>query len=293
MAADRAVSEPVGTTEVAAVSPAERLERGLLLRWPVCPFPLPCEADRALLFRQRLGSRAHKNISYDPRTGEAHGFRRQSAVETEQLHRVLGAFSEAARSWLVGLLPEYADHWRLDRATFRPDEEAVRPLRWNARNDLVHIDAFPTRPTHGWRILRLFVNLNPADDRVWATSENFATLLERFGAEVGLPPWRLDLWSWLRPHGRRPAYDDFMLRFHHFLKANDDFQERCPKRYWYFPPGSAWLLFTDGLSYADLRGQFALEHSFFIAPHSLVLPDQAPAAILDRLCRGPGLGRAA
>jgi hypothetical protein len=290
MATDRVVSEPTLAAD---------LERGTLLRWPACPFSLPPEADRGFLFHQRVGG-VHKNISFDPHTGLAAGFRRRSTADTERLHQILAGFSRSASQWLADTLPQYATHWKLDRASFRPDEEAVRRLRWKARNDLLHIDAFPTRPTHGWRILRLFVNLNPTDPRVWVTSDNFATLLERYGREVGLPTgsgwvhrWRLDLVSWLQASGRRSHYDAFMLRLHDYLKGNDDFQERCPKRYWSFPPGSAWLLFTDGLSYADLRGQHALEHSFFIAPASLALPDQSPAALLDRMGRGTGLNRAA
>lgn len=297
MAMDRVPSE----STLAAGAPAERLERGNILRWPVCPFDLPSEPDRLLLFQQRVGG-AHKNISFDPHTGMAAGFRRRSTEETERLHQILAGFSRSASQWLADTLPQYAAQWKLDRASFRPDEEAVRRLRWKARNDLLHIDAFPTRPTHGWRILRLFVNLNPTDPRVWVTSDNLATLLQRYGREVGLPAcsssgwvhrWRQELASWLQSGGRRSHYDAFMLRLHDFLKGNDNFQERCVKRYWSFPAGSAWLLFTDGLSYADLRGQYALEHSYFIAPESLALPDQAPAALLDRMCRGIESRRAA
>src|SRR5207245_630655 len=96
--------------------------------------------------------------------------------------------------------------------------------------------------------------------RIWVTSEPFSRLLERYGREVGLPA-RTGLGlrrrltdSVLRlfnPH-RPPnsVYDDFMLRFHDFLKGNDTFQEHCPKRYWTFPPGSAWIVFTDTVSHA-------------------------------------------
>ena len=35
---------------------------------------------------------------------------------------------------------------------------------------------------------------------------------------------------------------------------------------------------TGRLSHAELRGQYALEHSFFVAPESLVLPAESPLA---------------
>ncbi len=154
------------------------LERGEVVYYPVCPFPLLDEADRVFLLGQELGRAAHKNISYDPDSGRAGGFARRSAEQVYRLRRILATFSDLATEWLGQALPRYRDGWRLDRVSFRPIEEATRVARLSARNDLIHVDAFPTRPTNGWRLLRVFVNLNPTDARVWVTSEPFAKLLE-------------------------------------------------------------------------------------------------------------------
>jgi hypothetical protein len=83
--------------------------------------------------------------------------------------------------------------------------------------------------------------------------------------------------------GRLSAYDEFMLRMHHFLKRNEEFQERARKRFFRFAPGTAWLAFTDGFCHAELRGRFALEHSFFVKPQSLLFPEQAPIALWQKL----------
>src|SRR5262249_44669165 len=91
----------------------------------------------------------------------------------------------------------------------------------------------------------------------------------------------------------RSPYDAFMHRFHNFLKANAEFQEKGTKRFWSFPPNSAWMVFTDTVSHAALRGRFALEHSYFIAPHAVPLPGESPAALLERACGVPVLSRAA
>jgi hypothetical protein len=280
-----------------------RLERGEVLYYPVCPFALPAGADRQFLCEQRLGGRAHKNISFDPHTGQTAGYRRKSAEQDERLRELLAAFARSGTAWLADTLPGYARAWRLDRVSFRPEEEATRKLRLKARNDLLHIDAFPSRPTNGYRILRLFANINETEPRVWVTSEPFAKLFSRFGHEVGLPTqpgfdWARQLphrlLSLFRPHrSARSLYDAFMLRFHDFLKANDWFQEKAPKQFWKFPPGSAWLVMTDTASHAALRGRFALEHSYFIAPRTLVLPEEAPAALLLRACGVPVLNQAA
>jgi len=279
------------------------LERGEVIYYPVCPFPLPVVDEMAFLLRQRLASRAHKNVSYNPARGKASGYRRESAEQEERLRRLLADFARGVTTWLAATLPRYAGAWKPDLVSYRPVEEATRKLRLKARNDLLHVDAFPTRPTNGWRILRAFANVNPTEPRVWVTSEPFARLLERYGAAAGLPGENGGDWVWrvrdsvlrlLRPGRRsRSPYDAFMLRLHDYLKANEAFQERTPKRFWKFPPGSAWLAITDTCSHAVLRGRFALEHSYFLAPQSLALPDESPAALLARQCGRQVLARAA
>jgi hypothetical protein len=39
---------------------------------------------------------------------------------------------------------------------------------------------------------------------------------------------------------------------------------------------------TDACSHAVLRGRFALEHSFFVSPSVLAVPEESPAALLAR-----------
>ena len=92
---------------------------------------------------------------------------------------------------------------------------------------------------------------------------------------------------------RRSAYDAFMLRFHDHLKLSEEFQERGPKKLWTFPPGSAWLAMTDTCSHSVLRGRYALEHSYFIAPETLALPDESPAALLTMACAARAPAKAA
>jgi hypothetical protein len=279
------------------------LERGEVHYYPVCPFPLPEGDDRRFLLEQQLGGRVHKNIGYDPRTGKTSGFRRLDEAQAERLRQLLADFSRTTTEWLGQTLPAYRGCWKLDRVSFRPEEEATRRLRLTARNDLLHVDAFPSRPTNGWRILRVFANINLTEPRVWATSEPFGKLLQVYGPQVGLPKAGSSIWTQRLRQGllgifrpgkpRRSAYDEFMLRFHNFLKTNEQFQDRCRKRIWSFPPGSAWMVMTDTASHAALRGRFALEHSYFIAPQTLTLPHESPAALLERACGLPVLKPAA
>jgi hypothetical protein len=274
----------------------ERLERGEVVYFPVCPFPLPAGDDRAFLLQQQLGAFKHKNVSFDPASGRAAGFVRRDDAQAERLTQTLADFARGVTDWLGRALPRYRGGCLPDRVSYRPQEEATRKLRHTARNDLLHVDAFPSRPSQGNRILRVFANLNPSEPRVWATSFPFAALLARYGEAAGLPGLRPRGWleqlgeavlGLFRPHRRRRSpYDSFMLRFHDYLKRHDEFQERAPKRLWKFPPGCAWMAMTDTCSHAVLRGRFALEHSYFVSPTVLVLPDESPEALLTR-CGDP------
>ena len=74
-----------------------------------------------------------------------------------------------------------------------------------------------------------------------------------------------------------------MLKFHHFLKGNEEFQRTTPRSRWEFPPQSTWLVFTDMVSHAVLSGQFALEQTFIVSRRSLVDTEKAPVSILERM----------
>ncbi len=267
--------------------PEATLEKGEVVFFPKAPFALPEGDELLFLLRQSMGGAVHKNISYNPHTGKVGGFARRDPEQVERLRAVLAGFSRAVRDWTPAALPQYQDGLEADRVSFRPEEEATRKLRRSARNDLLHVDAFPGRPAKGRRILRVFANINPKEPRVWATSDPLHVLLAQHGAAVEQVSAR---WvsrltrrvvDWVHSaQKRRDDSDWFMLRLHHFLKGNDDFQQRCPRKLWHFPPGSVWLAMTDGCSHAVLRGCYALEHSFFIAPEKLVCPEVAPGRLL-------------
>jgi hypothetical protein len=269
-------------------SAEERLERGEVLFWPTAPFAVPEGDDRAFLLQQRRSGLGHKHICHNPHTGETTGFMRQSAEQAERLRTILANFSRGVTHWLGEVLPRYRGGCEPDRATFRPEEEAIRRVRLNARNDLLHVDAFPTRPARGRRILRIYANLHPTDPRIWATSEPLPRLLSRYSGRLRRSSvgWMQTLGANVRallhpPQERHSPADLFMLRLHDALKRDVRFQQKGSRRLWRFPPGSAWLVMTDGCSYAELRGQYALEHSFFVAPKVLACPELAPAALIE------------
>jgi hypothetical protein len=281
-------------------SPRERalwlcsqLESANILFFPRTPFNISSH-DREFLLNQKQTRRAfHKNIAYHPLEDRLTGVTNASAPEADRLLAILRSYSERVTQFLTQLLPPYAGRSRRDFASYRPIEERDRPARIRVRSDLPHVDAFPTRPTNGGRILRVFTNLNPARNRVWITSEPFQVLAARFARQVGMPRRRTNgfLSGILRaidwPGANRSAYDRFMHRFHNFLKESARFQAECPKQRWEFPPDSTWLVFTDMVSHAVLEGQFALEQTFIISREAMVLPEQAPISVLEKLAGHP------
>ena len=269
------------------------LEEGHVLFFRRIPFELPADDRRFLLERRQTGAVYHTNIAYRPESDRVSGVIRSGREELERLREILRRFSETAVRFTGELLPRYASRWKIDYASFRPQEEAGRSLSRHARNDLLHVDSFPTRPTSGDRIFRVFANINPEADRVWRTGETFEELAERFAVSSGLlekvtrPGIGRKLMGAAASAGlpvpTRPPYDEFMHRFHNFLKESDDYQENARAQRLSFPPGSSWMVFTDMVSHSVLSGRYALEQTFLIARASLLLPQKAPIAILERL----------
>ncbi|MGB6608759.1 MAG: Kdo hydroxylase family protein, partial [Acidobacteriaceae bacterium] len=89
------------------------------------------------------------------------------------------------------------------------------------------------------------------------------------------------------PSLKRSPYDDFMMRFHNFLKENPRFQAHCPKYSFQFPSGSSWMVYTDTVPHAVLAGQYALEQTFLVRPEAMVRPEISPLRILEDIAHAP------
>lgn len=277
----------------------EQLEDGRILFFDGLPFEFP-EGDRSFLVSQRLGdSRFHKNISYRPKQDVLRGFASGDAAAAQRLREVMRRYSQQTIQFLSRLLRPYASGWSLDYASFRPEAEQDRKLPVRKRNDLLHVDAFPSRPTHGGRILRCFTNINPTEARIWHTTDPFAELARRYAQDAGLANIAArrgpGLEGMLRALGRalglgleaQSPYDRFMLHFHDYLKENTRFQQDCPKTRLAFPPGSTWLAFTDSVPHAVLSGQYAVEQTLIVPVAALVSPEKSPLRVLEGLAGRP------
>jgi len=211
------------------------LEEGNILFFEKTPFELPADEVQFLLSQKQSEAGYHKNIAYRPAPDRLTGYGQGSGADRDKLQAIMRRFSRSVMEFTRRLLAPYGESLSVDFASFRPQQEAGRQIRQRARNDLLHVDSFPTRPSHGNRILRVFTNINPTEPRVWVTAETFDRLAARFAGSGGMPlpkgvasgPRRVltRLARAVRLHGlARSPYDDWMLRFHHFLKANQEFQ---------------------------------------------------------------------
>lgn len=275
----------------------EQLESGDILYFPHTPVPLSDEELAFLRGQGQTGSRMHKNVAYKPAADKLSGYDEQlGAADIERLRATMQKYSRAVTHFLQGFLAPYQGRWKLDYASFRPQEEENRDLPLRKRNDLLHTDAFPTRPTYGARILRFFNNINPQRTRNWITTEPFESLAPKFTpGQLPLPAPQSSAGRMLRaaarvtaldkavPSLKRSPYDDFMMRFHNFLKENETFQRDCVKHPSQFPPGSSWMVYTDTVGHAVLSGQYALEQTFLVAPEAMVKPEVSPLGVLERL----------
>ena len=271
-------------------NPCGELENGNILFFKEIPFEFPQEEINFLLMQKQGSAGGRKNIAYKPQIDRVTNHQSGNPAERERLHQILRNYSQRVTSFLSTFLAPYAARWSHDYASFRPFQEKGRKLRLRARNDLLHVDAFPTRPTDGARILRFFTNINPTEPRIWNTSTPFSELVDQFLGTKGFPVLRsyshFPFARFFRTLLRiRSPYDAFMLRMHHFMKENEQFQKECPKDRWEFPPLSCWAVFTDQVSHAALAGQYALEQTFLIPRSALLSPELSPIGILERIAK--------
>jgi hypothetical protein len=274
------------------------LEAGGILYFPETPVRIPPADLQFLLGQRQTGSNLHKNIAYKPGRDQLSGVDQNSTSPSElaQLQAVMRRYSASVEGFLAGFLSPYERRWRLDYASFRPLEEEGRDLPVRRRNDLLHTDAFPTRPTRGWRILRFFHNIHPTRTRDWVVGDPFPRVVKVFSPSRLAPPRpdgpvvrtakklaKATGLANLVPQWKRTPYDAFMMQLHNSMKEDSEFQSKCAREEVKFAPGSSWMVFTETVPHAVLGGQYALEQTFLVDPAAMVTPSSAPIAVLEQM----------
>ncbi len=259
------------------------LERGKVLYFPNLRFAI--EGDEATLLDPALADPNRKNISLEQQGGALRGVLGDAATQLA-VRALIARYQTSAHSLVDGLFPEYRGKLRAAPTSLRLLQVETRHSSWRKDDSRLHVDAFPSRPNRGERILRVFANINPhGAPRVWRVGEPFEQMAKRFLPRIKpqLPgaAWLLEQLRITK--SRRSEYDHLMLHLHDGMKADLDYQQSCPQQTMPFPAGSIWVCFSDQTSHAVMSGQFMLEQTFFLPVRAMAEPECAPLGILERL----------
>jgi len=257
------------------------LEAGGVLFMPTLVFALQ-DDERDFLSPATAGQ--GKNVSFDGARNRLSGSNADASSQ-RRLQAMLARYAESSRSLLRGLLPHYASTLQQARTSFRTVEIAGRDISWRKDDTRLHVDSFPSSPTGGDRILRVFSNVNPnGQSRAWRLGEPFEAVSRRFLPQIRGPlPGASQVLRRLGITKRlRSDYDHFMLGLHDRMKADLDYQANASQSDVGFPPGSSWIVYTDQVSHAAMGGQHAFEQTFHLPVAGMLDPAQAPLGILER-----------
>jgi hypothetical protein len=261
----------------------DALEAGRVLLMAELPFRVA--ADEMFLLSPKIMGSERKNISLDP-TSRRLGNTSLDGEGAAQLVAMMQRFGDSAERLLHDLLPAYAPALERARTSFRPAEIAGRSYSPRHDDRLLHVDAFPSRPMGGRRILRLFCNIAPdGAARAWRVGEPFPDFARQFLPRMGLglpgSAWLLEQLGVTK--GRRSEYDRMMLRLHDMAKLDATYQSGAPKAEIAFAAGTTWFCFTDQVLHAALSGHCALEQTFHVPVVAMTHPERSPLRVLEML----------
>lgn len=260
----------------------EVLESGKVLYFPKLNFTL--QDNEAPLLDPAIADPKRKNISLAASGGVLHGVLADD--KQQPVRELVGRFQQQACALVDGLFPEYRQRLRTAPTSLRLMQVEGRQTSWRKDDSRLHIDAFPSRPNYGERILRVFTNVNPSGaPRVWRVGEPFEQMAKRFLPRIKSPfPGSARLLHWLHiTKSPRSRYDHLMLNLHDAMKADMEYQRSCDQETMPFPQGAVWICFSDQTSHAVMSGQHMLEQTFFLPVTAMAKPEWAPLGILQRL----------
>jgi len=263
------------------------IESGAVLSFPQLPFSLSPDERRFLDPRWADGKA--KNISLrwgdGPQRGEMRGAAGEAA-DLAALRAMIVRYAECSEAFALRLFPHYRGFLERGNTSFRPVDVAGRETSWRKDDTRLHIDAFPSNPMHGTRLLRVFCNVNPnGRPREWRVGEDFESHAKRYLPTIAPPlpgsAWLLETTGITKR--RRTEYDHLMLQLHDRAKADAEFQRASPQARVDFAPGTTWVVFSDQVLHAAMAGQHMMEQTFYLDADHQQRPEASPRGVLERL----------
>jgi hypothetical protein len=264
-----------------------QLESGSILYFPQLPFTL--SENEKIFLTPKFSDPSSKNISYHSVRNKLYGVRKLNDDQRNQLKTMLNRYVQHSQTLVRNLLPLYQAHLIMGRTSFRPVQISGRQTSYRKDDKRLHVDAFPSSPNQGKRIIRVFCNINPQDDRVWRIGEPFENVAKRFAPAIPKPiPGSAALLHLLNiTKTKRTAYDHYMLRMHDRMKEDEHYQQTVSQQEVRFPPASSWIVQTDHVSHAAMQGQYLLEQTFYLPIHAMKNPELSPQRVLENLLQQP------
>lgn len=269
---------PASTQEAAL----QAIEAGEVVYFPSLAFEI---RQPELKFLNPSTVQGSKNVSYNPATQRVGGTAIEGA-ELDELRELLSRFSNDTGRLVSELFPSYRSGVRHGRTSLRPVEIAGRASSWRADDTRLHVDTFPSTPTRGDRILRVFSNVNPEGrPRVWKIGGRFEAVARRYHPVLRAPAWgkHAAMYALRITKGMRTPYDDYMLQLHDRMKADQEYQTAGDQFTHSFPAGSTWMVYTDQVPHAALSGIHQLEQTFYLPVTSLRNQGSSPLRVLEGL----------
>lgn len=262
----------------------QHLERGEILYFPELAFTLT--PDEQQFLSPDYADPHAKNISYNAEQHKLWGVQHLSNKQHVQLKCMLDRFCRYSTEFIQKLLPRYKEKLMVGRTSYRPLQISHRKTSYRKDDKRLHVDAFPSAPNQGKRILRLFTNINPHHEpRIWRLGEPFPKVAEQFIPKINKPiPGSAALLRFLKiTKSYRTLYDHYMLKMHDLMKADEHYQKEAKQQEIQFPSGSSWIVQTDHVSHAAMQGQYVLEQTFYLPVNAMQDQSHAPLRILEKI----------
>ena len=258
------------------------LEGGFAICLPNLPFVLT--EDETKFLSQRWSDQKSKNISLRPRGGLRGA--RGSDADLVALRAMIQRYADQATQLVSALFPDYIPNLTTANTSFRPFEVNGRVSSYRKDDKRLHTDAFPSNPTQGTRLLRVFNNVNPhGRPRVWRVGEPFEDMANKFLPNAR-PMWPGQAWLMYRlgiTKRERTPYDQLMLQLHDLVKADMDYQRNSPQQTLNLMPGTTWIVYSDQVLHAVMSGQYMMEQTFHLPADALYRPETSPLKVLERM----------
>ncbi len=205
----------------------------------------------------------------------------------------LKKYSKNVLSFLSNLLHCYVNNISLSYTRFLP----AQATKNHKMDNLLNIDLFNKRELLGNRVLCFCTNIDPENTINYITSENFETIVKKYtqSKDLIIPSIRTtSLYKKIENKMKKAIksigisvninspYDNFMMKLHHFLKNNEQFQKEAKKNKCEFLPNTSWVFFSDAIAHSTIEGQNLLQQSLVVSKDALVNPEKSPLSVLER-----------